>query len=91
MTINFIEQSKKHRKPTAQELFEAEKQDILDKLENVDIEAALLGAIMSTTGQNVILGVDHTLQRERCIEEAKKYNKSMNAVSDLLDRTTFLK
>lgn len=91
MIIDFKDQIQKHKKPTREELFEKERHEIIDKLENVDIDAALKGAIMAATGENVILGVDHTLQRERCIEEAKKYNESMNAVSDLLDRTTFLK
>lgn len=91
MVIKFEKHNKRNqRKPDKPELFEKERQDIVEQLESVDIEAALLGAIMATTGQNTVLGIDHTLQKERCMEEARKYNESLEAFAGLLHKTQFV-
>lgn len=87
MILEFEKYNKENKKkPSKQELFEQERQEIVEELESVDIEAALLGAIMATTGQNTVLGIDHTLQKERCMEEARKYNESLNSFSNLISR-----
>ena len=91
MIVEFAKHNAKSRADSdKQALFEKEKQEIATQLESVDIEAALLGAIMATTGQNTVLGIDHTLQKERCMEEARKYNESLESFAGLLRKTQFV-
>lgn len=66
--------------------FEDKKEQIVNDLESVNIEDAVRGAIMAATGQNTILGVDYTLQKEHCIEQAEKFDQVTATVRDMLDQ-----
>lgn len=78
MTISFQKYKKKC------ELEDKNKQTI-DELNSINLEDALRGAIMTATGQNEILGVDYSLQREHCIHEAMRYDAVASTVESMID------
>lgn len=79
MAVSFQKYNKKRN-------FEAKKEQIVNNLESVNIEDAVRGAIMAATGQNTILGVDYTLQKEHCIEQAEKFDQVTSTVSGMLSQ-----
>lgn len=89
MIINF-EKNIEKKEPTKEELFEAERQDIIRNLGEIDVDDALRGAIMLATGQNTILGVDYTLQKNRCIEAAIKHDETMAKIRHLLSQVVWV-
>lgn len=68
MVIDF----KEHRmnKP---EQAKKEHEKMIEEFESLDIDDILRGSIMAATGQNTILGVDYTLQKDKIMEQTRKY------------------
>ena len=56
----------------------------IKEFESLNLDNVLRGAIMTATGQNTILGVDYTLQKEQCIKEAQKYSEIALEVADMI-------
>lgn len=79
MAVSFQKYNKKRN-------FENQKDQVINDLESVNIEDAIRGAIMAATGQNTVLGVDYTLQKEHCMEQAEKLDQVTSAVRDMLDQ-----
>ena len=55
----------------------------VEEMDKLDVEDALRGAIMAATGQNVVCGIDYTLRKEECIEQARRYNFVMGTIFGL--------
>lgn len=68
MTISFRKYNKNRQK-------EAEKEQLIQEFESINPDDAVLAAIMRATGQNTICGVDYSLQKERIMDQADKYNE----------------
>ena len=63
----------------------------VEEMDKLDIEDALRGAIMAATGQNVVCGVDCTLRKEECLEQAKRYDFVMVTIFGLFAKSESLK
>ena len=63
----------------------------VEEMDKLDIDDALRGAIMAATGQNVVCGVDYTLRKEECIEQAKRYDFVMGTIFGLFAKAESLK
>lgn len=63
----------------------------VEEMDKLDIDDALRGAIMAATGQNVVCGVDYTLRKEECIEQAKRYDFVMSTIFGLYAKAESLK
>ena len=85
MIINFDEYNRK-KVPTEEELLEAERLQLIENLESINIDDALRGAIMVATGQNTVLGVDYSLQKDRCLKAAYKYDETMKKLRNFLSQ-----
>lgn len=77
MTISFQRYNKKKESEEKAECLQ-------NTLNTIDLEDALRGAIMMATGQNEILGVDYSLQKEHCIEEAQKYDDVASSIRSMI-------
>lgn len=56
----------------------------IKEFESLDLDNVLRGAIMMATGQNTVLGVDYTLQKEQCLKEAQKYSEIASEVAEMI-------
>lgn len=65
---------------------EAVKEDLLHDLQSIDLEAALQGAIMNATGSTKILGVDYSLKKAYCEEQANKYDEVSGTIGNMITK-----
>ena len=63
----------------------------VEEMDKLDIEDALRGAIMAATGQNVVCGVDYTLRKEECLEQARRYDFVMGTIFGLCAKAESIK
>lgn len=63
----------------------------VEEMDKLDIEDALRGAIMAATGQNEICGIDYTLRKEECIEQARRYDFVMGTIFGLYAKAESIK
>lgn len=89
MIVNF-ENVKKQKKKQKQyqpmndkELYDS----VLEEMDALDVEEACLGAIMAAIGQNTVLGVDYTFQKEKFLEQARRFNYINQSVWYLYEKS----
>lgn len=82
MTVNFKEyrNKKKPEEAKARKRYE----ERIDEFESLDVDSILTGAIMKATGQNVVQGIDYTLQKDKMIEQANKYSEIASEIAGMV-------
>lgn len=61
-----------------------EHEKMIEEFESLDIDDILRGSIMAATGQNKVLGVDYTLQKDKNMGETRKYQEITAKVADMI-------
>lgn len=82
-----IKEQNKYKPMNDRELYDC----AVEEMDKLDVEDALRGAIMAATGQNVVCGVDYTLRKEECLEQARRYDFVVGTIFGLFAKSESLK